>query len=270
MCAHAASHEPDLDLAMRLADTADIIGLRHFTGAALEHETKPDGTPVTDADREIERTLRDLVAEARPGDGFLGEEVGASGTGDRRWIVDGIDGTVLFVAGLSGWATQIALEVGGQVVVGVSTSVTIGRRWWAHRDGGAWRAFVSEGHLGAPETMAVSDRGSLVGGRVTAIPPLDALDAERSVAVERLVAESAYVPPHEHGAVLVADGRAEVCFQAGGGPWDFAALAVIVEEAGGQFSNLAGQWTIDDGGPVVFSNRRVHDETLAALSPRGP
>ncbi|MGH9231111.1 MAG: inositol monophosphatase family protein [Acidimicrobiales bacterium] len=263
---HQPAEDRDLDLALRLADRADILGLRYFTGAELDHDTKPDGTPVSAADREIERVLRAMVAEERPGDGFLGEEVGESGHADRRWIVDGIDGTVLFVAGLTGWATQIALEIRGEVVIGVSTSAPLERRWWARRGGGAWRAATGEGRLGAPERMAVSHRTSLTGGRVTAIPPIDALSADQRVSVDRLTATSDYVPPHEHGAVLVADGRADVCVQASGGPWDFAALAVIVEEAGGHFSNLAGQWVIDDGGPVVFSNGHVHDQALRALT----
>jgi histidinol-phosphatase len=261
----ASDDDRDLELAMRLADVADTIGLRHFTGSVLDHEVKADGTPVSDADREIEWTLRDLVADQRSGDGFLGEEVGASGEGHRRWIVDGIDGTVLYVAGITGWATQIALEVAGEMVVAVSTSAALGRRWWARRGRGAWQAAIVDGRLGGPEQMTVSDRGSLAGGRVTAIPPLDAVSGNQRLAAERLAEASQYVPPHEHGAVFVADGRAEACFQAGGGPWDFAALALIVEEAGGRFSNLAGAWVIDDGGPVVYSNGRVHDEVLQVI-----
>jgi histidinol-phosphatase len=267
MPARCEELDPDLELALRLADAADGIGLSHFTGDALDHETKPDGSPVSDADVEIERTLRSMVADERPGDGFLGEEVGASlDQGQRRWIVDGIDGTVLFVAGLKGWGTEIALEVDGLVILGVSTCPSFGRRWWARRGTGAWRS-VSTGRLSDPsERIAVSANGPLDAARSTAIPPVTALVGEERRLTERLTASSAeYVPPREHGALMVADGRAEVCLQAGGGPWDFAALAVIVEEAGGRFSNLVGEWAIDDGGPVVYSNGRVHEEALQAV-----
>jgi histidinol-phosphatase len=259
--------DPDLELALRLADAADAIGLRHFTGDTLDHETKPDGSPVSDADLEIERTLRSMVAAERPGDGFLGEEVGpSSGQDQRRWIVDGIDGTVLFVAGREGWATEIALEIDGLVVLGVSTCPSLGRRWWARRGGGAWRSVSTAGLSDPPDRIAVSAHGQLAAARSTAIPPLAALGGEERRLAERLTAPSAeYVPPREHGALMVADGRAEVCLQAGGGPWDFAALAVIVEEAGGRFSNLTGGWVIDDGGPVVYSNGRVHEEALRTV-----
>jgi histidinol-phosphatase len=260
--------DADLDRALRLADAADDIALRHFTGAAIDHETKPDGSPVSEADREIERTLRAMVADVSPGDGFLGEEVGASGRRDqRRWIVDGIDGTVLFVAGHPGWGTEIALEVEGRVVLGVSTSPGLGRRWWARRGGGAWRTVAgSAGRPGPPERIAVSTRGPLGAARSTAIPPLEALGGDERDLVEGLTESSAaYLPLQAHGALMVADGQAEVCVQVGGGPWDFAALAVIVEEAGGRFSNLAGDWIIDDGGPVVFSNGRVHEDALRTL-----
>ncbi len=262
------SLDADLDLALRLADAADAIGMRYFTGAAIDHETKADGSPVCDADREVERSLRAMVATERPDDGFLGEEVGASGSKDRRWIVDGIDGTVLFVAGLTGWATNIALEVHGDVVLGVMTSAGLERRWWASRGRGAWQAPVA-----APPSTAtrlrVSDRASLAGSRSTMIPPLEALAAPRRAAAERLVAPGQYVPPHEHGGLFVADGRADVCWQAAGGAWDFAALALIVEEAGGRFSDIDGRWDVYGGGPVVFSNGAIHAQVLRVLADAG-
>jgi fructose-1,6-bisphosphatase/inositol monophosphatase family enzyme len=100
--------ESDLALAQRLADVADGIALRDFTGKPLVFTEKPDGSPVTETDPEIEAALRAIVAEERPGDGFLGEEVGATGSGPRRWVVDGIDGTIEFVAGRRGWSTAAA------------------------------------------------------------------------------------------------------------------------------------------------------------------
>ncbi|HET6952042.1 MAG TPA: inositol monophosphatase family protein, partial [Acidimicrobiales bacterium] len=133
----------DLALALRLADAADVISLSHFTGGAVDHEIKPDGSPVSAADLAVERRICEIVAAERPGDGVLGEEVGASGPAGRRWILDGIDGTVLYVAGRRGWATEIALEVDGEIVLGVTSGPADGCRWWAARGGGAWHRRVA-------------------------------------------------------------------------------------------------------------------------------
>ena len=124
----AASLDDDLALALRLADAADELTRAAFTGDPLAHEIKPDGSPVSETDLAVEQRIAGIVAAERPGDGMLGEEVGGSGPTARRWIVDGIDGTVLFVAGVLGWSTQIALEVDGRPVIGVVTSGADGRR----------------------------------------------------------------------------------------------------------------------------------------------
>jgi histidinol-phosphatase len=257
---------PDLALALRLADEADAITRAAFTGQAVEHRLKADGSPVSDADLAVERRIADVLAAERPADGVLGEEVGALGPAGRRWILDGIDGTVLFVAGRPGWATEIALEVDGEVVLGVSTEPSLGRRWWAARGAGAWLA----ADAGDPVPVAVSGTAHLAASRYSAIPPLAALAPAGLRLAERLGAASAgYVEPLEHGALFVADGRVEACLQTSGGPWDFAALSAIVTEAGGRFSDLAGRPDIYGGGPALFSNGRVHDAVLAALAGEG-
>ena len=259
----AHDHADDLALALRLADVADEISSPAFTGAAVPHEIKPDGSPVSATDIAVERRISEVVAAERPADGVLGEEVGESGPAGRRWLLDGIDGTVLFVAGTPGWATLIALEVDGEPVVGVTASGGDGRRWWAARGAGAWwrRAPGAEA-----EPLAVSDRAELAGGRFSLIPPLDLLSEARKRRVAPVSAVATYVPPSEHGALFVAEGRVDACVQLGGGAWDFGALAVIVEEAGGRFSDLHGRRDIYSGGPAVFSNGHVHDAVLAALS----
>lgn len=260
-------HDPasDLDLALRMADEADRISMGYFADGCLEIEAKADGSPVTDADRQVETRLRDLVAAERPGDALLGEEIGEVGAGGRRWIVDGIDGTSLFIAGSRGWGTEIALEVDGRVVVGVSSCPSMGRRWWARRGCGAWTTSSSDGATSDPRRTSVTGRAHLAGGKYTSIPPLAVLVGARRDLVTPLGACCEYRPPEQHGALLVAEGLVDVCVQTGGGPWDFAALAVIVEEAGGRFSDHAGDWRIDRGGPVVFSNYRLHAEALATL-----
>jgi histidinol-phosphatase len=259
--AHAL--DDDLALALRLADAADELTAAAFTGDPLAHELKADGSPVSETDLAVERRIAGILASERPRDGMLGEEVGESGPTARRWIVDGIDGTVLFVAGVVGWSTQIALEVDGRPVVGVVTSGADGRRWWAARGAGAWCATARDA---PPERITVSGRRTLGGGRYTLIPPLAVLPDERRSALAVLGDEATYVAPSEHGALFVADGRAEACVQLSGGPWDFAGLAVIVEEAGGRFSDLSGAADIYGGGPAVFSNGSVHGAVLARMA----
>ena len=128
---------PDLELALRLADAADAISLGRFRARDLVVETKPDRTPVTEADREVEHELRAMLGVERRRDAILGEEQGATGSGRRRWIVDPIDGTRNYSRGIPVWATLIALEEDGQVMLGVVSAPALHRRWWAERGGGA-------------------------------------------------------------------------------------------------------------------------------------
>src|ERR1044071_6447101 len=128
---------PDLSLAQTLADAADAISLARFRASDLVVETKPDLTPVTEADRAVEAAIRELLGRERRGDGILGEEEGASGSGRRRWIIDPIDGTRNYSRGVPVWATLIALEEDGHVVLGVVSAPALHRRWWAERGGGA-------------------------------------------------------------------------------------------------------------------------------------
>lgn len=154
----------DLQLALRLADEASRVALSFFSGDA-ESRLKADGTVVTDADLAVERSLCADLALERPDDAVLGEEFGAAGHGRRRWILDPIDGTRNFVAGRPDWGVHIALEDHGEIVVGVVTRPVLGRRWWAGRGSGA---FV--GHLdskGAPTLLRVSERDSVVDGRIS-------------------------------------------------------------------------------------------------------
>lgn len=252
----------DLALALRMADAADTIAMAAFTGSALAHESKSDGSPVTETDQAIEATLKEMASIERPGDGFIGEEVGAHpGTNDRRWIVDGIDGTILFVRGDREWGTQIALESAGQVVVGVSCGPAMGRRWWASLGGAAWTATDA----GDPQPLAVSETQQLDEATWSVIPPLDVLDDNTADSAERLASAARYVPPAQHSALMVAEGIIDTSIQVFGQVWDFAALALIIEEAGGRFSHADGRWTIDDGPTVVYSNGHLHDATTAAL-----
>lgn len=256
-------HSDDLQLALRMADEADRISMLGFTGSPLHFSTKDDGSPVTESDRAIERRLRLMVGDERTDDGFLGEEVGESGPRDRRWIVDGIDGTVAFVAGGRGWGTQIALERSGQMVAAVSTSPALGRRWWASRGGGAWTSRTGRAQA---VRLAVTEHPSMADFTYSSTPPLNVLPRPRRTVVEAFGASGRYVEPEHHCALMVAEGLVDAGVQPGGGPWDFAALTLIVEEAGGSFSDIAGKADIYNGGPCLYSNGKIHAEGLTHLA----
>ena len=240
---------PDLELALRLADAADAISMPRFR-SGLAVETKPDLTPVTEADRAVEAELRRLLAGARPDDAVLGEEEGESGSGRRRWIVDPVDGTRNYTRGIPVWATLVALEERGVVRVGVVSAPALGRRWWAERGGGAFAS---------GERMRVSDVARIE-------------DAVLCFTLEDPVPEIARRAWHARGFgdfwahMLVAEGAVDAAVDAVGvSEWDLAAAQVIVEEAGGRFTDLAGEPRID-GGTAVSSNGLLHDELLRAAA----
>jgi len=245
----------DLELALRLADRADGISMARYRARDLVVETKPDRTPVTDADRAVEAAIRDLVAAERPGDVVLGEEYGAA-EGRRRWIVDPIDGTRNFSRGIPVWATLIALEVDGTVQLGVVSAPALARRWHAARGAGAWSG---EDRL-----------------RVSSVRRID--DAVLSFALEQPIPSLASAAWHARGYgdfwshMLVAEGAVDGAIDAVGvSVWDLAPIQVIVEEAGGRFSDFAGVSRVD-GGSAVSSNGHLHGLLLAAVAgePTGP
>jgi len=246
--------DADLRFALELADVADAVTLPRFRAVDLHVETKPDLTPVTDADRAAERLLRERIAETRPGEGVLGEEEGDDG-GETRWIVDPIDGTKNFTRGIPVWATLIALERAGAIVCGVASAPALGRRWWAARGAGAYRngeRLAVSGITSLDDASVSFSRSSLLGA------------TERTLDVAR---RAWHMQPFSDfwAHLLVAEGALEVAFEHEMSPWDNAALQVIVEEAGGCFSDLAGGPRFDSGS-AVSTNGLVHDEVLALLS----
>jgi histidinol-phosphatase len=246
MTAYAA----DLALALELADAADTLALARFRSLDLVVETKPDLTPVSDADRAVESALRDVLGRARPDDALIGEEYGDSGGGARRWIVDPIDGTKNFVRGMPVWATLIALSDQDRTVVGVVSAPALGRRWWAARDAGAWTSDLD----GTVRRCQVSQVGSLVDAYLSYSSLSGWPDAGRSGAVGDFWSH-----------VLVAEGAIDLSCEPEVSLWDIAPLQVIVEEAGGRFSDLNGE-PRPDRGSILCSNGLLHDPALELLN----
>ncbi len=258
-----AGYDDDLRFAHVLADAADDITTRRFRALDLRVETKPDLSPVSDADHAAEESLRNVIRRARPRDAVLGEEHGRTGAGPRCWVVDPIDGTKNYVRGVPVWATLIALMVGEEVVVGVASAPVLGRRWWAARGGGAWtgRGLTKASPCRVSGVTKLEDASfsysSLTGWEAQGrLPGL--LGLTRSVWRTR-----AYGDFWSH--VLVAEGSVDISAEPEVSLWDLAALQVIVEESGGTFTDVSGA-SRPDGGSVICTNGHLHDEVLARLS----
>ena len=256
----------DLGFAHVLADAADDITMRRFRAQDLHVETKPDLTPVSDADLAVEESLRYVLGRARPRDGVLGEEGGRTGSSQRCWIIDPIDGTKNFVRGVPVWATLIGLMDEDEVVVGVVSAPALSRRWWAARDGGAW--------TGRSLTKAAACRVSSVASLADASLSYSGLSTwaeggrfgEFLGLARKVWRTRAYGDFWSH--VLVAEGAIDISAEMGVNLWDLAALQVIVEEAGGAFTDLAGT-PRPDGGSAVCTNGRLHTEVLSLLAAAG-
>ncbi|MGH8889651.1 MAG: inositol monophosphatase family protein [Acidothermaceae bacterium] len=264
-----ADYAADLQLALHLADLADAISMARFGALDLHVDTKPDLTPVTDADRAVEAALRKALVEARPGDSIVGEEFGATSAGqapsriaasERRWIIDPIDATKNFVRGVPVWATLIGLVEADRSVVGVVSAPALAHRWWAASNLGSWTA---------------KSHGDPRRNRVSAVAkPSDASVSYSSLAgwgdrrggFDVLLASvwrtRAYGDFWSH--MLVAEGAVDISAEPDVSIWDVAALVPVVEEAGGRVTGV-------DGGPspqspsIVCTNGVLHDAALTML-----
>ena len=256
-----------LELASRCADAADAIALRHFR-RDLEIATKPDRSYVTQADRAIEATVRELIRDAYPGHGLIGEEHGEEAAGASvRWHIDPIDGTHNYLRGIPIFATLLGVERDGELQVGLISAPALGERWFAWRGGGAWAERTLERAAGraAPRRIRVSRVGDmgdaqLLHGsenlaRTDLEPRLRAL-LGRAWRVRGFGEFWSYA--------LVAEGAAEAMIEDGVHTWDLAAPLVLIEEAGGRQTDLAGARRIDTGGAIA-TNGLLHDEILRAL-----
>jgi histidinol-phosphatase len=273
----------DLEVAHRLADQADAIARRYFSAGVVESRTKSDGSPVTDADREIEIILRSLIRQEYPDDAFIGEEFGAQGHGRRRWIIDAIDGTASFLAGQPEWSTLIAVEEDSRITLGMVSAPVLGHRWWASPGSGSWTGPCPSNPATPADRLTLTQAPSAQNATVGIWPPPPRLTQQERVVATRLARSVAQVrpsldwttadpttpaPPKPstgsgtcHGALLVATGQLDAFLLLGAGPWDIAPLVPIVQEAGGTFSDLAGQHRTDTGA-ALFARPGLHQQLL--------
>jgi len=254
----------DLALALALADRSDALTMPRFGAVDLHVDTKPDLTPVTDADRSVEADLRRALSDARPHDAVVGEEYG--GTTEfvgRQWVIDPIDGTKNFVRGVPVWATLIALLQDGVPVVGVVSAPAIQRRWWAAAGHGA-----QVGVGGAPPrriaVSAVDDlpAASLSFSSLSGWAALGLRDkfVELTDALWRVRGYGDFF-----SYCLVAEGAVDIAAEPEVSVWDLAPLDILVREAGGTFTSLDGV-AGPHGGSAVATNGRLHDAVLTRLS----
>ena len=255
----SAALDRALAAAVDAARAAGAIALGYYHGD-FEVTIKPDLTPVTQADREAEQAIVAILTRAFPEIGILGEEFGAQGPSERRFIIDPIDGTKNFVRRITVWATLIGLEDDGEVVAGVIHNPVTGELYSARRGGGAYLngalIRVSDlGDLGAAQLIHAGLKILRKSGYWDGFLRLvDATDRQRGF--------GDYL-----GYGLVAEGKAEIYFEMDLKPWDLAPCKIIVEEAGGRFTDFEGRPTIYTG-TALATNGRLHDATLALLAGR--
>ena len=255
----------DLALALDLADLADQLSTARFRAADLVVDTKPDLTPVSEADRAVERALRAELGRHRPADAILGEEFGEAGAARRRWIIDPIDGTKNYVRGVPVWATLIALVIDDDIMLGVASAPALARRWWATRGGGA---FATDPTMPEPRRIRVSGVARVADASFSFS---DAIGWEGRGAAQGLTTllrstwrQRAYGDFWSH--LMVAEGAVDIAAEPQLESYDLAALVPIVEEAGGRLTAYDGGSPLT-GGSAVSTNGLLHEEVLALLRP---
>jgi histidinol-phosphatase len=256
----------DLAVALELAELADAITTDRFRAADLVVSSKPDLTPVTDADRAVERAIRDRLADLRPDDAVIGEEFGSTGDSNRAWVLDPIDGTKSFVRGVPVWASLIALLVDRQPVLGVVSAPALGQRWWAERGQGAYASSLG----GPPRRLRVSQVRELADASLSYSSLSGWDDLGRLPALLELTRQvwrtRAYGDFWSY--LLVAEGAVDIAAEPELALWDMAALVPIVTEAGGEFTGLDGVAGPHQGNAAA-SNGLLHAAVLAALGDPG-
>ena len=271
----------DLALAHALADLADAISLDRYQAQDLVITTKPDNTPVTDADRAVETAIREALATHRHTDGLVGEEFGSDkGTSGRYWVIDPIDGTKNFMRGVPTWATLIALvQVAAsgveEVVVGIASAPALARRWSAAKGHGAFVRF----NPGDVDELSEEFDASASERKISVSKVAVLTDA--SISYSDFVGWGDRLEPFQKmlanawrtrgigdfwSHMLVAEGAVDIAIEPKLAVWDMAALDIIVREAGGTFTNTAGQ-NGPFGGSGVSTNGLLHNAVINGLNP---
>ncbi len=258
----SVDYTDDLRLAHLLADDADSLTQDRFRAVDLHVMSKPDLTPVTDADQAVEDAIRRTLSRVRSRDAMTGEETGSSGQSHRRWIVDPIDGTKNFVRGVPVWATLIALVVENEVVVGVVSAPALQRRWWAAAGSGAWtgRSLLKATRCQVSDIRRLED-ASFSYSSLSGWEEQGRLDDFLALS-RRCWRTRAYGDFWSY--MLVAEGAVDLAAEPELAVHDMAALDVIVREAGGAFTSLAGEHG-PFGGNAVASNGHLHEAALSFL-----
>ena len=272
MSLRAHDLKSDLELAIRLADIADEISLKRYQALDLVVETKPDSSPVTDADKAVESALRNELTKFRSDDLVVGEEFGSpdSLAGKYYWVIDPIDGTKNYLRGVPTWATLIGLiDPAGEVVAGVVSAPALARRWWAAKGLGAKTQFNSGvnsgGGYGEISELKVSKVSKLSDASISYSDLIGWGERKaKFVALQEKVWRT-----RGHGDfwshMLVAEGAVDVAVEPSLSLWDMAALDVIVREAGGKFTNLDGK-DGPHGGSAISSNGLLHSDFIQGIN----
>lgn len=266
-----STYKADLELGQDLADVADAITMARFLAADLRVETKPDLTPVTEADQATEHRLRELLAASRPADLVVGEEFGGSTAGElpggRAWVIDPIDGTKNYVRGVPVWATLIALLDDGAPVVGIASAPALGRRWWAASKSGSWMRTTIAGADPAPRRLRVSELKTVGDSSFSYSDAVGWSDQHADEALGRLTAMAwrtrAFGDFYSH--LLVAEGAVDIAAEPDLNIWDVAALIPIITEAGGLITGYDGSNALTAGSGVT-TNGFLHELVLAEIN----
>jgi histidinol-phosphatase len=254
---------PDLELALAMADSADVISMARYRALDLQIETKPDFTPVTEADRAVETALRETLSSERPADGVIGEEFPNSNEGaSRTWIIDPIDATKNYVRGVPVWGTLIALALDGEPVVGVVSAPAMGRRWWASPEDGAFTQDVD----GSVRSISPSKVQSLIDASFSYSDSVgwELLGADSLVKVTNAVWRTrGYGDFWSH--LLVAEGAVDIAIEPELQSYDMAAFIAIAKAAGCKVTGVQGQSAMQ-AGHAITTNALLHNQVLELLN----
>lgn len=257
------AYEKELKQAFKLADTADAISMKYYRSRDLIVETKPDDSPVTQGDKEVEKALSKIVAEEY-GDSYVGEEGANSKSGDRRWLVDPIDGTKNFMRGFPIWGSLISLKVDDDIVIACISAPALGRRWWATKNGGAF----TQDPNGNKRQISVSKVSDISNSFLlhNAMMTWDKTnETDKVLALLRKTWRQRHVGDFL-AFLYVAEGVADGCFDNFPALWDIEAAQLIVEEAGGEvWTSATDKTPIDARRHCVASNGNFTQTIIDAL-----